>query len=104
MKKQYVIKKSYGNNSQILQYVNGKYEAETIIADYKIHGYISALEDMGYARAYYEKEFLIRIKNLEEELRAEKEWYLNTQNCFLNLSADEAKKYEELTDFDENDY
>ena len=103
MKKQYVIQKAYTGNSRILQYVNGKYETGTIIADYKICGYVSALENMGYERAYYEREFLARIKNLEEELRMAKEWYQNVQGCFLNLSAEEAEKYEEITYFDEDD-
>ena len=102
-KKQYVIQKAYTGNSRILQYVNGKYETGTIIADYEICGYVSALENMGYERAYYEKEFLARIKNLEDELRMAKEWYQNVQGCFLDLSVDEAKKYEELTYFDEDD-
>lgn len=103
MKKQYVIQKAYTGNSRILQYVNGKYETGTIIADYEICGYVSALENMGYERAYYEKEFKARIKNLEKELEMAKEWYQNVQGCFLDLSVDEAKKYEELTYFDEDD-
>lgn len=102
MKKQYVIQKAYTGNSRILQYVNGKYEGGIIIADYEIHGYVSALENMGYERAYYEKEFIARIKNLEKELREAKEWYQNVQGCFLDLSKEEAKKYEELTYFDED--
>ena len=102
MKKQYVIGNAYTGNCRILQYVNGKYETGTIIADYEICGYISALENMGYEKAYYEKEFLARIKNLEEELRMAKEWYQNVQGCFLDLSAEEAEKYEEITYFDED--
>lgn len=102
-KKQYVIQKAYTGNSKILQYVNGKYETGTIIADYEIHGYISSLENMGYERAYYEKEFLARIKNLEKELKEAKEWYRNVQDSFLDLSEEEAEKYEELTYFDEDD-
>ena len=58
---------------------------------------------MGYERAYYEKEFLARIKNLEKELKEAKEWYRNVQDSFLDLSEEEAEKYEELTYFDEDD-
>lgn len=103
MKKQYVIGKAYTGNCRILQYVNGKYETGTIVEYYEADGYISALENMGYERAYYEKEFIARIKNLEKELAEAKEWYQNVQGCFLDLSVDEAKKYEELTYFDEDD-
>lgn len=103
MKKQYVIGVAYTGNCRILQYLNGKYETGTIVADYEVGGYISALENMGYERAYYEKEFIARIKNLEKELREAKEWYQNVQGCFLDLSKEEAEKYEELTYFDEDD-
>lgn len=103
MKKQYVIQEAYTDNFKILQYVNGKYETGTIVAIYEVDGYVSALENMGYERAYYEKEFLARIKNLEKELAMAKEWYQNVQGCFLDLSEEEAKKYEEITYFDEDD-
>lgn len=103
IKKQYVIQKAYTGNSRILQYVNGKYETGTILADYEICGYVSALKNVGYEEAYYEKEFLARIKNLEKELEMAKEWYQNVQGCFLDLSEEEAKKYEEITYFDEDD-
>jgi hypothetical protein len=103
VKKQYVIQRAYTGNSKILRYVNGKYEDDDIITDYNLHGYVSALENMGYERAYYEKEFLARIKNLEKELKEAKEWYQNVQGCFLNLSVEEAEKYEKLTYFDEDD-
>lgn len=104
MKKQYVIKEAYTANSRILQYVDGKYETSTIVADYEVSGYVSALENMGYKRAYYEKEFLARIRNLEEALKDAKEMHQNVQGCFLDLSTEEAKKYERLTYFDENEY
>lgn len=103
VKKQYVVQKAYTGNCIVLRYVNGKYEDGEIIADYNICGYVSALEGMGYERAYYEKEFLARIKNLEKELEQAKKWYRNVQGCFLDLSAEEAEKYEELTYFDEDD-
>jgi hypothetical protein len=103
VKKQYVIQRAYTGNSKILRYVNGKYEDGDIITDYNLPGYVSALENMGYERAYYEKEFLARIRNLEKELKEAKEWYQNVQGCFLNLSEEEAEKYEKLTYFDEDD-
>ena len=104
MKKQYVIKKTYNGNSRILQYVDRRYDACTIVAYYEVSGYVSALENMGYKRAYYEKEFLARIRNLEEALKDAKEMYQNVQGCFLDLSTEEAEKYERLTYFDENEY
>lgn len=101
--KQYVVQKAYTGNNRVLRYVNGKYEDGEIITDYNICGYINALENMGYERAYYEKEFTARIKNLEKELAEAKRQYRNVQGRFLNLSSDEAKKYEELTYFDEDE-
>lgn len=103
MKKQYVLSKAYTGNCKILQYVNGKYESGTIVADCEIVGYVSALENIGYERAYYEKEYKARIRNLEKELKMAKEGYQNKKDLFLDLSEEEAKKYEELTYFDEDD-
>jgi hypothetical protein len=40
---------------------------------------------------------------LKKELAMAKEWYQNVQGCFLDLSEEEAKKYEEITYFDEDD-
>ena len=102
MKKQYIFTEAYSYNYWVLQYVDGECEKEKIVSLYELDGYLCALENMGYERAYYEKEFLARIKNLEEELRMAKEWYQNTQGRFLNLSEKEMERYEEITNFDED--
>ena len=102
MKKQYTFTEAYSDNYWVLQYIDGKREVAEIVSLYEIDGYLSALENMGYERAYYKKEFLARIKNLEEELREVKEKYQNIKNCFLDLSEKEAKRYEEITNFDED--
>ena len=102
MKKQYIFTEAYSDNYWVLQYIDGKCEVAKIVSLYEMDGYLSALENMGYERAYYEKEFLARIKNLEEELRVVKEKYQNIKNCFLDLSGKEAEQYEEITNFDED--
>lgn len=103
MNKQYIFTEAYTDNYFVLQYVDGKRKNEEIVSINELDGYLSALENMGYERAYYEKEFISRIKNLEEELRIAKESYQNAQGCFLDLSVEEAKEYEEIVNFDEDD-
>lgn len=103
MKKQYIFTEAYSYNYWVIQYIDGKYENGKIVSLYELDGYLSALESMGYERAYYEKEILARIKNLEEELRTAKERYQKEQGYFLNLSQKEAERYEEITNFDEDD-
>lgn len=104
MKKQYVIAEAYSGNYSILQYIDGKFECSNIVADYELSGYILALENMGYEEAYYEKECKLKIEYLEEALNKAKESYQSKQGCFLDLSADEAERYEKLTHFNEPNF
>ena len=52
MKKQYVVTEAYKDNCKVVQYVDGVYDGGKIVAYYELDGFISALESMGYEKAY----------------------------------------------------
>lgn len=52
MKKQYVVTEAYNDNYKVVQYVDGVYDGGKIVAYYELDGFISALESMGYEKAY----------------------------------------------------
>ena len=73
--KQYVTKDAYTGNTESNTYEDGKLVSSTIENDYNVDGYISALEDMGYKRAYDVDEWENKFKEIEEEYKWVKEMY-----------------------------
>lgn len=106
MRKQYIITRASSHSCLVLQYIDGKYEAGLWVDTFYLDDYLNNLEADGYERAYYEKEYIARIKNLEEELKLAKEAHRRKaeQNLFLRLSdEDEIERYEELANFWEDE-
>ena len=52
MKKQYVITEAYTDNYKVVQYVDGIYDGGKIVPYYELDGFVSALENVGYEKAY----------------------------------------------------
>lgn len=64
--KQYTIEKAYEGNYQITRYENGERINSGIISWYEVDGYKTALEEMGYTRAFDVNYYYDKYK--EEEL------------------------------------
>ena len=75
MKKQYVITEAYKDNYKVIQYVDGVYDGGKIVAYYELDGYISALENMGYEKAY-------DVDEAEKEMLEAKEKYELALHCY----------------------
>jgi hypothetical protein len=106
MRKQYIITRASSLSCLVLQYIDGKYKTGLWVDTFYLGDYLKNLEDNGFEQAYYEKEYIARIKNLEEELKLAKEDHKrkSEQNLFLRLSDEnEIERYEELANFWEED-
>lgn len=95
--KQYVIKEAYTDNYHVLQYVNGKLEKNNIVSWYELDGYVSALKNMGYIKAYYVPEYKMKMYEAQEELDFATKSYNEAKNSPLLLSDDEVSKYKMIT-------
>lgn len=91
--KQYVIKEAYTDIYHVLQYVDGKYEDSTIVSYYELDGYIAALKNMGYERAYYVPEYKMKMYEAQEELDFATRAYNEAKKNPLVLSDEEEKRY-----------
>lgn len=96
-KKQYVIKEAYTDNYHVLQYVDGKLEAHNIISYYELDGYISALKNMGYIQAYYEREYHVKMLRAKEDYEFALAYYEKAKENPLGLSDGEVEKYRQVT-------
>ena len=95
--RQYVVKEAYSGNYWILQYDN-KLEKSRILDTYEVAGYVAALIDMGYERAYYVPEYQAKVRDAQEELDAAKSAYEEAIKHPLVLSEEEFAKYRSITD------
>lgn len=96
-KKQYVIKEAYTDNYHVLQYVDGKLERCNIVSYYELDGYIAALKNMGYVRAYYEREYHVKMLRAKEDYEFALADYEKAKENPLVLSDEEIKKYRKIT-------
>lgn len=95
--KQYVIKFAYTDNYHVLQYVNGELESHNIVSYWELGGYISALEDMGYARAYYVAEYKFEMLKAKEQYEFAMERYEEAMKKPLALSEQQVEVYRKIT-------
>lgn len=68
MVKQYTVEEAYTDNDKVSRYVDGKLEYYEVMSNWVTEGYCSALESMGYTKAY-------NVKKAEEILNEAKEAY-----------------------------
>lgn len=95
--KQYVIKEAYTDNYHVLQYVDSKLETDSIVSWYGLDGYVSALENMGYTKAYYVPEYKMKMYEAQEELDFATRAYNEAKSRPLVLSDEEVSKYKKIT-------
>ena len=50
--KQYTIENAYTGNEKVSRYTDGKLEFYEVMSYWEVDGYCSALENMGYTKAY----------------------------------------------------
>ena len=96
-KKQYVIKEAYTDNYHVLQYIDGKLEGHNIVSYYELDGYIAALKNMGYIRAYYEREYHVKMLIAKEDYEFALADYEKAKESPLNLSDEEIERYRRIT-------
>lgn len=99
--KQYVVKEAYTDNYHVLQYVDGVLEANDILSYYVLEGYIRAIENLGYTRAYFEPEYLKLMQQAKEEYDFAMEQYKTAQENSLVLSEKEVERYKLITHFEQ---
>lgn len=68
MVKQYTVEEAYTDNDKVSRYVDGKLEYFEVMSYWETEGYCSALESMGYTKAY-------DVKKAEEILNDAKKTY-----------------------------
>ena len=95
--KQYVIRQAYTDNYHVFQYVDGKLEANSILSYYALDGYIQAIKNKGYTRAYFEPEYKMKMLQAQEELEFATEAYEKAKNSPLILNDDEIQKFKKIT-------
>ena len=72
---QYIVKPAYTGNSSVITYTDGKIQDKAIIADYQVDGYVEALENLGYSRAYVVSYYEKKLKEAEEDLMYARQAY-----------------------------
>lgn len=90
--KQYFVKKAYTDNCHVIQCVDGVI-SDRIIAYHQLQGYTSALEDMGYTKAYYLPEYEKKMLEAKEEYERAKAEYEEALTNPLIVSKEEADQY-----------
>lgn len=94
--KQYVIREAYTDNYQVFQYVDGKLEVNSILGYYALEGYIEAIENMGYTRAYFVPEYEKEMQKAKEEYDFASEQFEKAKNSPLILNDEETKKFKKI--------
>lgn len=75
MIKQYTVDIAYTGNCRVEKYIDGKCIGKTIITDYNLSGYKTALEEDGFERAYDVDEAMAEVDEAHRRYQEALEWY-----------------------------
>lgn len=67
MIKQYTVENAYTDNERVSRYIDGKLEFYEVMSYWEVEGYCSALESMGYTKAYDVEKYKKELDAAEEE-------------------------------------
>ena len=66
MVKQYTVENAYPGNERVSRYTDGKLEFYEVMSYWEVDGYCSALESMGYTKAYDIEKYKKEIKSPQD--------------------------------------
>ena len=67
MIKQYTVENAYPGNEKVSRYTDGELEFYEVMSYWEVDGYCSALESMGYTKAYDVEKYKKELDEVEEE-------------------------------------
>ena len=67
MLKQYTVENAYPGNEKVSRYTDGELEFYEVMSYWEVEGYCSALESMGYTKAYDVEKYKKELDAAEEE-------------------------------------
>lgn len=79
--KQYVIKEAYTDNYTVTRYLDGRLEGGKILSIWDLSGYLQAIENDGYIRAYVVGDYIRKLQEAEAQYNyALNEYQMALQN------------------------